>query len=68
MFWPACKLEKTSGAVRRVEEGREGCVGGREGRRGGCAPVRGRPCGEGAVTGSTNGLLSPSEAVSFVWY
>lgn len=56
MFWPACKLEKQA-AVKRVE-GR-GAVGGR-------ASVRGRPCGEGAVTGSANGLLSPGEAISFV--
>ena len=61
VFWPACKLEKTSGSE---ESGGEG--GGQW--AGGCASVRGRPCGEGAVTGSANGMLSPSEAVSFVWY
>lgn len=53
-------------ALSGVEEGRE--RGGRQGELGGCASVRGRPCGEGAVTGSANGLLSPGEAVSFVWY
>lgn len=56
MFWPACKLEKQA-AVKRVEE--RGAVGGR-------ASVRGRPCVEGAVTGSANELLSPGEAISFV--
>jgi len=52
VFWPACKLEKTSGSGKRGGgTGGWACIG--QG-----APTR----GEGAVTGSANGLLSPSEA------